>query len=334
MKEKDFWENKKVFVTGSTGFIGRWLVNELLSKGAKVFALVRNSADQTLRNKGLEKGMLELIIGRVEDLDILETAIRSNKIEIIFHLAAKNINIGSALSPLSTFETNLRGSYNLLEAVRRQSKQISGIILASSKEAEIFRGKGAKSRDKRHPYEVSKTCVELIANAYADTFGLNIAIVKSENVYGGRDLNWNRLIPGTIRFISKGERPVIRSGGDIQRDYVYIKDVIKAYLQLGELISIETLENKIFYLGTEKNTSTFEIVKKICRLMNVNTGDFEVRNHGFDERKQTIQSTEKTKRLLHWSPKFDIDTGLKETIEWYDMYFSKKLKVLENSKSK
>ena len=324
MKEKDFWENKKVFVTGSTGFIGRWLVNELLSKGAKVFALVRNSADQTLRNKGLEKGILELIIGRVEDLDIIETAIRSSKIEIIFHLASKNINIGNTLSPLSTFETNLRGSYNLLEAVRRQSKQISGVILASSKEAEIYHGEGAKSREKRHPYEVSKTCVELIANAYADTFGLNIAIVRSENVYGGRDLNWNRLIPGTINYISKGKRPVIRSDGNIKRDYVYIKDVIDAYLRLGELIYNEKHENKIFYLGTEQNITTYEIVKKICRLMNVNPDHHELRGQGFDEREQTIQSTQKTRELLHWSPNFDIDTGLKETVEWYDNYFSKK----------
>jgi|TARA_B100002003_G_C14149195_1_gene552672 CDP-glucose 4,6-dehydratase len=324
MKEKDFWENKKVFVTGSTGFIGRWLVNELLSKGAKVFALVRNSADQTLRNKGLEKGILELIIGRVEDLDIIETAIRSSKIEIIFHLASKNINIGNTLSPLSTFETNLRGSYNLLEAVRRQSKQISGVILASSKEAEIYHGEGAKSREKRHPYEVSKTCVELIANAYADTFGLNIAIVRSENVYGGRDLNWNRLIPGTINYISKGKRPVIRSDGNIKRDYVYIKDVIDAYLRLGELIYNEKHENKIFYLGTEQNITTYEIVKKICRLMNVNPDHHELRCQGFDEREQTIQSTQKTRELLHWSPNFDIDTGLKETVEWYDNYFSKK----------
>jgi CDP-glucose 4,6-dehydratase len=327
MKEKRFWVNRNVMVTGSTGFIGMWLVDELLSKGAIVFALVRNRSDQSHRKKRPSKGILELIIGRLEDLDILETAIRSNKIEIIFHLAANNTNIGSTPLPLPTLETNIRGSYNLFEAVRLQSKQMPRVILASSQEVEKSHVAGTKIRKKRHPYEVSKTCVELIANAYTDTFGLNIAIVRSENVYGGRDLNWNRLIPGTIRFISKGERPVIRSGGEMQRDYIYIEDVINAFLRVGEIISKETVQNKVFHLGTEVNTTTLEIVRKICKLMNVNHNDVEMKDRNFHERNHIIQSTEETRILLDWSPKYNIDKGLEKTVEWYNMYFPRNYKV-------
>ena len=278
-------------------------------------------------NEGFDKGILELIIGRVEDLDILETEIRLNKIKTIFHLAAKNTNIGNTLSPLSTFETNIRGSYNLLEAVRRQSKKMPGVILASSKEVEMNHGGGAKSRKKRHPYEVSKMAVELVANAYKDTFGLNIAIIKTENVYGGRDLNWNRLIPGTIRFISNGERPVIRSVGDIRRDYVYIKDVINAYLRVGELIPKGTLENNLIYIGTEESTTTLEIVKKICRLMDFNPNDLVIMDQDYDERHHTIQSIDETRELLNWSPEYSIETGLTETVEWYKMFFSKNQRI-------
>ena len=302
MKEESFWVNRKVMVTGATGFIGMWLVNELVCKGANVFALVRNSSDEIHLNKSQCKGILELIIGSVEDLNILETAIRSKKIEIIFHLAANNTNIGTTLLPLSILETNIRGGYNLFEAARLQSKQMPTVILASSQEAEKFHDAISKIRKKRHPYEVSKTCVELISNAYTDTYGLNIAIIRSENVYGGRDLNWNRLIPSTIRFICNGERPVIRSSGEIKRDYIYIEDIINAFLRVGEITSKKTDQNKVFHLGTEVNTTTFDIVKKICKLMNVNHNEVKMRNGNYHERKHTFQSTE-------------------ETVAWYNTFF-------------
>jgi len=320
MKNSNFWHNRKVLVTGATGFIGSWLVKELLKREVKVFALVRKTTSHAIGQNNIGNDELTWIKGRVENLGLLEKTIRLNNIETIFHLAAKNVNIGKALSPVSTFETNLRGTYNLLEGVRRQPKLMPSVILASSKEAGLVYGPEGSIREKRHPYEVSKTCMELIADCYADLFGLNIVIVRSENVYGGGDQNWRRLIPSTIRFISKNERPVIRNG-DIQRDYVYIRDVVDAYLRLGEIIEKKQLDERVIYFGTEKVLTSLEVVKKICRMMNF-CDDPVIIGDGPNERPHTFESTKKTRELLDWLPKYDINNGLKETIEWYNMYFA------------
>ena len=324
MRNNDFWRDRKAFVTGATGFIGAWLVDELLKKEAQVFALVRRPKSLPPGQKKFVQQGLTIVRGSVEDLEILQRTIKTNRIDTVFHLAAKNVNIGNTLSPMSTFETNVRGSYNVLEASRRQENQMPTVILASSKEAGLVHERGGVIREKRHPYEVSKTCMELIAYSYADSFGLNLAIVRCANVYGGGDLNWNRLIPGTIRSLLKGSRPIIRSSGDIRRDYIFVKDVVEGYLRLGQFMGEKQIEDKVIHLGTETSITALEVVKKICKMMNIDSVDPVIMNQAQGERSFTFQSTEKTRELLGWSPKYDIDTGLKETVDWYRSYFAQK----------
>tara|TARA_B100000315_G_scaffold259911_1_gene318038 strand:- start:1116 stop:2096 length:981 start_codon:yes stop_codon:yes gene_type:complete len=325
MKKNSFWKGKNVFVTGMTGFIGNWLVNELFNREANVFGLIKDFQSLKFYQKNFIDNGLNIIEGKIEDLDILLNTIETNSIDTVFHLASKNINIGMKLSPFTTFETNIRGTYNILEAIRTQKTRPS-IILASS--MEVGRNGNKVFNNKiRHPYETSKSCVEIIANSYADTFNLNLAIMRSENVYGGADLNWNRLIPGTIKSLNNLERPMIRSGGRMLRDYIYVVDAIEAYLCLGEFIESNNLKNKVINLCSDNTLTALDIVENISQIMDVGYLKPIITDESFDERSHSIDMGQNAKDLLGWSSQFDIYAGLTQTIKWFNHYFSSIKKV-------
>jgi CDP-glucose 4,6-dehydratase len=232
-----FWRDRPTFVTGATGLLGGWLVRRLLELGADVVCLIRDWVPQSelVRSRLIEQ--VKVVRGDVRNQALLERILGEYEIDTVFHLAAQTIVSIANRNPVSTFETNIRGTWTLLEACRR-SPAVRHIIIASSDKAYGSQEKLPYTEDMplkgQHPYDVSKSCADLLAQAYAATFNLSLAITRCGNFYGGGDLNWNRIVPGTIRSVIRGERPVIRSDGYYVRDYFYVEDAAAAYTLLAE----------------------------------------------------------------------------------------------------
>jgi len=229
MKQTDFWSQRRVFVTGATGIVGSWLVKDLLAQGAYVVALVRDADPQSELYRSGDIHRISVVSGRLEDFHTLERAINEHEIDTVFHLAAQPIVGVAHRFPLHTFESNIRGSYNLLEACRVHNQFVQRVVIASSDKAYGPQPNLPYTEEMPlqgcHPYEVSKSCTDLIAQSYYYTYGLPVAIARCGNIYGGGDLNWSRIVPGTIRAFLQGERPVIRSDGTYVRDYIYVQRI-------------------------------------------------------------------------------------------------------------
>src|SRR6266853_3782412 len=235
-----FWQDRPTFVTGATGLVGGWLVRRLIDAGADVVCLVRDWVPQSelARTSSIEQ--VKIVRGDVRDQSTLERALGEYEIDTVIHLAAQTIVTIANRNPMSTFETNIQGTWNLLEACRR-SPRVKQIVVASSDKAygdqEVLPYDEGTPLEGRHPYDVSKSCADLIAQAYAKTYGLPVAVTRCGNFYGGGDLNWNRIVPGTIRSIVHGEPPIIRSDGQFVRDYFYVEDGAAAYMLLAEQLA-------------------------------------------------------------------------------------------------
>ena len=236
-----FWQDRPTLVTGATGLLGGWLVRRLVSAGAEVVCLVRDWVPQCelVRSRVIED--VKVVRGDVCDQALLERALGEYEIDTVLHLAAQTIGGIANRNPVSTFETNIGGTWYLLEACRRSPK-VRQIVIASSDKAYGDQTELPYSEETplqgRHPYDVSKSCAELISQAYATTYGLPVAITRCGNFYGGGDLNWNRIVPGTIRSVLRGERPVIRSDGQFVRDYFYVEDGAVDYMMLAEKLAL------------------------------------------------------------------------------------------------
>ena len=241
MTDSAFWKAKRVFVTGATGIVGSWVVKDLLEAGAEVVALVYDANPQSeLYRAGLVK-RLNVVNGCLEDFYTLERAITTYEADTVIHLGAQAI-VGVAFrAPLQTFQTNIRGTWNVLEACRVHSDLVKRVVVASSDKAYGAQEQLPYTEEMpllgRQPYEVSKSCADAIAQAYFHSYGLPVAIARCGNIYGGGDLNWSRIVPGTIRSLYMGQSPLLRSDGNYVRDYVYVKDVSRAYLTLAENMS-------------------------------------------------------------------------------------------------
>ena len=221
------WTGRRVFVTGATGIVGSWLVKRLLELGAYVVALVRDWDPQTELVRSGDILRTNVVNGRLEDYDTLERAINEHEIDTVFHLGAQPIVTTALRNPLPTFEANIRGSYNLLEACRVHRSLVKRVVVASSDKAYGDAPSLPYTEDMpangRHPYDVSKSCTDLLALSYAHTYDLPVTVARCGNIYGGGDLNWSRIVPGTIRSLWHGERPIIRSNGLFTRDYIYVR---------------------------------------------------------------------------------------------------------------
>ena len=315
-----FWKEQRVFVTGATGIVGSCLVRELLESGANVAVLVRDADPQSelLRSGDLQR--CSVFNGTVEDLWTLERAISLHEAEHVFHLAAQTIVGVAHRNPFTTFETNVRGTYNLLEACRIHGSLVRGVIVASSDKAygevDALPYVETMALRGRHPYEVSKSCTDLIASSYCHSYGVPVAIARCGNIYGGGDLNWSRIVPGTIRALMRGERPTLRSDGTFRRDYIYVKDVARAYMLLGEHATDAAVRGEAFNFSDESPLSVLDIVNAIRRLMGSDL-EPEVRNVAQGEIRDQFLNAAKARATLQWRAAYDLDTGLRETIAWY-----------------
>jgi len=320
---KNFWEGRSVFVTGATGLLGGALVEELVSKNANVVALIRDKNHKSrFFLEELDKKVTN-VYGELEDPYALNRILNEYEVNAVFHIGAQTI-VGTAnRSPISTFETNIRGTWNLMEACR-QNPLVERIVFASSDKAYGTQKKLPYDENTplqgEHPYDVSKSCADLICQSYFKTYGLPVGITRCANLYGPGDLNFNRLIPGTICSILKGDAPVIRSDGKYLRDYMYVKDAVEAYLLLAENIQRPEIKGQAFNFSTEGKTSVIQVVDAILSKMNSKLRP-QILNEAKGEIKDQYLSSEKAKTLLNWKSNYPLDLGLEPTINWYSNYF-------------
>jgi CDP-glucose 4,6-dehydratase len=307
------WQGRSVFVTGAAGFVGSWLCDALAKRGARVTGLVRPDDQGGPWRPFLEASGVSIAPAFVEDPPAIERIVRDCGAEAVFHLAAVNINVGTSVSPLVVFETNVRGTWSVLEACR-VAGTVRRAVVASSREAEQPR--------KVHPYPASKISAELIARAYADTYELPVAISRSDNVYGGRDFNWNRLIPGTLRLLLNGEAPRLRSDGTLLRDYVYVDDMVDAYLRLAARAGDAGVRGEMFHFATGVGTSAQSVVAELCELAGTPQLRPVVLNETSGERVDPPRSTERERAVLGWTSAVSLHDGLRRTFDWYRAHLS------------
>lgn len=327
MQETDFWQDRNVLVTGCTGILGSWLTTELVRRDANVVAVVRDRVPDALIVNSREWQAVTCVHGATEDFELVERAMNEYEIESVFHLAAQTI-VGTAnRSPLSTFESNIKGTWVMLEAARR-TRSVRRVVVASSDKAygehpklpydETFALQG------RHPYDVSKSCSDLLAQSYHATFRLPVAITRCGNLYGGGDLNWNRIIPGTIKSLLHATPPIIRSDGTFVRDYFFVTDAVLAYMALAEAMDDDALWGEAFNFGNEAQVTVLEVVNELRELTGCLAIEPVVLGEARAEIRHQYLSAQKARRVLGWSPRFDLRTGLRQTIDWYRSYFEKR----------
>ncbi len=315
------WAARRVLVTGATGMIGSWLVKELLSAGANVIALVRDADPRSELYRGKAIEQISVISGALEDYWTLERGISEYEVDTVFHLGAQTLVNAAHQTPLPTFESNIRGTYNLLEACRRHSTGVRAVIVASSDKAYGEQENLPYTEDMplrgRHPYEVSKSCTDLLAQAYHHTYELPVAIARCGNVYGGGDLNWSRIVPGTVRSFLMGEEPIIRSDGTYKRDYMYVRDVVMAYIELAEMVHNNQSVGGAFNFSPERPLSVSQMVTAIQEVMGCTHIRPRILNQAVGEIRDQWLSAEKARRVLGWRPTYGLEAGLTETVAWY-----------------
>lgn len=300
-------------------------MKELIEQGANVTGLVRDHVPQSNLYQGEHVKKMNIVQGALEDLPVIERALGEYEIDTVFHLAAQAIVGVANRNPVSTFEANILGTWNVLEACRKHSL-IKRVIVASSDKAYGDQENLPYDEDMplqgKHPYDVSKSCADLISHTYFHTYGLPVCITRCGNLYGGGDLNFNRIIPQTIQLVLNGEAPEIRSDGTFVRDYFYIEDAVQAYLLLAEKMEEHNLAGEAFNFSNEIQLTVLELVEKILKKMNSNLKP-KVLNQGSNEIKHQYLSAEKARKLLNWTPAYTIDEGLEKTIGWYTEFFKK-----------
>ena len=317
---QSFWRDRPTLVTGATGLVGSWLVRRLVDAGADVVCVVRDHVPQSeLVRSGL-LARVKSVTGDVRDQSFLERALGEHEIDTVMHLAAQTIVGISNRNPVSTFETNIGGTWALLEAVRR-SPLVKQVVVASSDKAygdqEKLPYDETTPLQGQHPYDVSKSCADLLSRAYAVTYGVPVVITRCGNFYGGGDLNWNRIVPGTVRSLLRDQRPVIRSDGSFVRDYFYVEDGSAAYMLLAEKLATgPELRGEAFNFSNELQVTVLDLVRQILRLMGSSL-EPDVRNEATNEIRHQYLTAAKARRMLAWSPLFDLDAGLRRTIDWY-----------------
>jgi len=320
----EFWKSRNVFVTGCTGLLGSWLTKALVERGVNVTGLIRDLVPKSNLNWSGFNDNINIVRGEIEDYFLLERTINEYEVDTVFHLAAQTIVTIANRNPLSTFESNIKGTWNILEACRR-SPLVKRIVVASSDKAygdqEELPYDEDTSLEGRHPYDVSKSCSDLLCRAYFETYKLPVCITRCGNFYGGGDLNLNRIVPGTIRCILNKERPIIRSDGTLIRDYFYIEDAVGAYLLLAEKIEELNIQGEAFNFSNEIQVTVLELVNKIIKLMESNLKP-KILNEATNEIKHQYLSAKKAREMLGWKPRYTLEEGLARTIGWYRKFLA------------
>lgn len=325
--DQRYWRNRSVLVTGANGFVGSWVARVLVENGARVVALVRDMpARGGLALQGLSD-RVDTVMGSLTDYPGVERVVNEYGVEVCFHLAAQAIVGVANRSPLSTFESNIRGSWNLLEACR-VTRTVSGVVVASSDKAygdhpRLPYDEGFELRA-TYPYDVSKAATDMLARSFHLTYGLRTAVTRCANIYGGGDLNLSRIVPDTIRALIRGEVPVIRSDGTPVRDYMYVMDAVRAYLAVAEQLGRDDVAGEAFNFGTERPVSVLQLVREIVAVSGRTGIEPQVVGRGKPAGEIDAQylASAKARARLGWEPQYDLPTGLRESYEWYARYLA------------
>lgn len=320
-----FWTDRPTLVTGGLGLVGSWLVKRLVDHGASVVCVVRDWVPQSelVRSGSLDN--VTVVRGDIRSQSTMERALGEYEIDTVIHLAAQTIVGIANRNPVSTFESNIKGTWALLEACRR-SPLVKQVVIASSDKAYGDQEKLPYTEDAplqgRNPYDVSKSASDLIAQTYASAYGLPVAITRCGNFYGGGDLNWNRIVPGTIRSVLRNQRPVIRSDGTYIRDYFYVEDGAAAYMLLAEkLAQMPRIRGQAYNFSNEIQVNVRDLACRILERMGSKL-ELDIRNEATNEIRHQYLSATKARRELGWQPLFTLEQGLDRTIEWYREFFS------------
>ena len=315
------WRRSRVFVTGATGLLGSAIVPELLDRGANVTILLRDWVPAShLIASGLA-ARANVVAGDLTDLSLLSRALNEYEIDTVFHLGAQTIVGTAARGPVGTFEANVRGTWNLLEACRLNDRLVQRVVVASSDKAYGSHERLPYTEDAplqgRFPYDASKSCADLIALSYFHTYRSPVAITRCGNLWGPGDLNFSRLVPGTIKSALLDERPVIRSDGTFRRDYFHVRDAAAAYRLLAEKMGSADVAGEAFYFGNERPLTVLEVVQRILGYMRKSHLEPIVLNQASAEIPEQYLDCSKARRVLAWEPHGTFEERLEETIAWY-----------------
>lgn len=320
-RDTNTWQDRRVFVTGATGLLGSEMVAELVARGAEVTCLVRDWVPASRLIGSRTVADTNVVCGDLLDADLLVRAINEYEIDTVFHLAAQAIVGAASRSPVGTFEANIRGTWNLMEACRVNDRLVRRVVVASSDKAYGIADRLPYTEEAplqgRYPYDVSKSCADLIALSYFHSYGTPVAVTRCGNLWGPGDLNYNRLIPGTIRSALLDESPIIRSDGTYRRDYFYVKDAVHAYLKLADEMLDRKLTGQAFNFGNEQPVTVIEMVDIILDAMGKQALEPTILNEASGEIPDQYLDCGKARRLLDWAPRYDFGSGLAETIPWY-----------------
>lgn len=316
-----FWTDRNVLVTGCTGLLGSCITEALVQADANVVGLVRDRVPRSHLIRSNAVDSISIVSGKIEDYHLVERCLNEYQIQTVFHLAAQTIVGIANQNPLSTFESNVRGTWNLLEACRTTS-WVEQIVVASSDKAYGEHQELPYSEDNpllaKHPYDVSKACADMVAHMYAKSYQLPVCVTRFGNLFGSGDSNFDRLIPGTIRSVIRGESPIIRSDGKFSRDYIYIEDAASAYMTLVEGMSKDpTIIGQAFNFSYESPLSALEVVNIVLSQMGRTDLEPQILNAAHNEIPHQYLSSQKARNILNWQPNFSFETGLKRTIPWY-----------------
>ncbi len=327
--DKYFWKNKKVMVTGITGFLGAHLAKDLLEKKAVVFGLIRD--DDPASNLALQgiTGRTITVRGDITDYLLIERVLNEYEMDTVFHLAAQTIVGVANRSPLSTFESNIKGTWSVLEACRMCSK-VKRVIVASSDKVYGYHKelpyKESYSLDGLYPYDASKVCADVLVRCYYKLYGLPVAVTRLANMYGEGDLNFSRIVPDSVRSVVFNQDPIIRSDGSPLRDYVYIKDAVRGYLMLAEKLNQQGVVGEAFNFGTNEPTSVLSLVNMIIDISGNKRLKPKILSKGELKGELTNQSLDSTKAhtRLGWWCEWSLKDGLERTYKWYEQFLSEK----------
>jgi CDP-glucose 4,6-dehydratase len=322
MADLNFWRGRSVLVTGCTGVLGSWLTAKLVELGADVVGLIRDSIpnSQLVRSGTIHK--IKVVHGSITDDYIVNRVFPEYEIQTCFHLAALTVVGVANRAPVPAFEANIRGTWTMLEAARQWGK-VEEFLFASSDKAygshEVLPYTEDAPLQGKHPYDVSKSCADLIVRAFAHTYGMNTAVTRCANMYGGGDLNWNRIVPGTMRSALLNEPPLVRSDGTMKRDYLYVKDAVNAYLTLAEALHKQPDVHRggAYNFGLDRPLTVLEMVNSILQVSDHPELKPVILNQATNEIQNQYLSSTKAHQLLNWQPHYTLEAALQETMEWY-----------------
>lgn len=325
MASKSYWKGRNVLVTGANGFLGSWVSKRLVEEGAHVICFIRDTLPRSFLNLSGTVDHVVIAFGTLEDYFSVERVFNEFEADFCFHLAAQAIVGAAERFPLSTYDSNIRGTWNVLEAARRNSR-VQGLVLASSDKVYGSKEKlpytEQDSLGGLNPYDVSKVCADLLAQSYFHTYRVSVGIARSGNFYGPGDLNFSRVVPETIRYLIRDESPVIRSDGTYLRDYFYVEDAAEAFLTLGENLSKDGIKGQAFNFGTEKPTPVIDVVNQLIELSGKKHLKPAILNQAAHEIKAQYLSCGKARELLGWKHTTGLESGLAKSYSWYQEFFA------------